>query len=98
MTDPYSNTYNPEWQNYPNLQWGGNNQLAPWAPPVDSPYAPLEDMMRQLNQTQQEIRANQKQLNQMIQETAHTLEESTKYTNEWLKRDIVNRDIERQIG
>ncbi|XP_070665144.1 uncharacterized protein [Malus domestica] len=25
-SDPYSNTYNPGWKNYPNLSWGGNQQ------------------------------------------------------------------------
>ena len=41
MINPYSNTYNSEWQNHPNLQWEGNHQPAPWAPPVDSPHEPL---------------------------------------------------------
>ncbi|XP_028946791.1 uncharacterized protein [Malus domestica] len=53
-SDPYSNTYNPEWKNHPNLSWGGNQQPRQYQQSYQSTCETkkpsLEDQMSQLAQ------------------------------------------------
>ncbi|XP_020421297.1 uncharacterized protein LOC109949626 [Prunus persica] len=45
--DPFSNTYNPDWRDHPNLSWKNNNQFQNFQP---KPATTLEDTVKMLAQ------------------------------------------------
>ncbi|XP_075099467.1 uncharacterized protein LOC107827969 [Nicotiana tabacum] len=69
QTNQYGDTYNPNWRNYPNFSWGGNqgtqNQYRPQAPQQQyrppqveqqaSPTSHLEDMLKKMMAEQQAL-------------------------------------------
>ncbi|KAL0302831.1 UNVERIFIED_CONTAM: hypothetical protein Sangu_3075300 [Sesamum angustifolium] len=100
--DPFSNTYNPEWRNHPNLRYGNQSQNFQ-KPPYQHPPPPppssnsnsgtsLEDMMKTLvantQQFQQDTRASIQNLESQVSQLASSVSRLESQVGKELKTEI----------
>ncbi|KAK4395905.1 hypothetical protein Sango_1744800 [Sesamum angolense] len=94
--DPFSNTYNPGWKDYPNLSYGTqsqNFQRPQYRPPMPPPSNPkqgthLEDMMKSLISNTQQIQQNTQQQFQQFQQSVQQFQLSTQTSIQNLESQI----------